>query len=66
MNKYRDRVPSEMSHVQVKRLVEALPGFDQRTKPTQEQISDVLATWKGMYDENLEKVIFDNLSSYEP
>jgi Fe-S-cluster formation regulator IscX/YfhJ len=66
MAKYPDRVPSELSDSQISKLVSKLPAFDQDSSPSQEQIRKVSLVWMKMYDDNLEKVTFDNLASYEP
>lgn len=66
MLKYPSTVPGELSTVKATKLFKSLPGFDCNQEPTVEQINRVLEKWKEAYNENLDKVMFDNLSSYEP
>lgn len=66
MNKYRSVVPSEVPLKQLKVLVRGLPGFVDTKEPTDQVLTDIRSIWQSEYDDNLEKVVFDNLSSYEP
>jgi hypothetical protein len=66
MNKYRNRVPNELTTKELDLLVKALPGFSDGEKADHFRLVIIKKAWQDAYDENMEKVISDNLSSYEP
>jgi hypothetical protein len=66
MLKNPNLVPTETSTLQLVNIVEHLRGFQRGSEATSCEISAVKSIWKEEYAENLEKVMFDNLASYEP
>ena len=66
MLKHPSLVPAETSNPQLVNIVENLRGFQKGTMATPSEITAVISLWKVEYAENLEKVMFDNLASYEP
>ena len=66
MVKYPSVVPSELSEHSLVELVRSLPGFQDQEHPEKQTVVQVSCQWSKQYAENLEMVIFSNLSSYEP
>lgn len=66
MLKYPSSVPTETSTLQLIKIVEHLRGFKKGSEATSLEITAVKSMWEEEYADNLEKVMFDNLASYEP
>lgn len=66
MSKYRNLIPNDLPHAKLATCVRSLPGFDDISEPEKETLREIRSQWQSEYEDNLEKVIFDNLSSYEP
>ncbi len=66
MNKYRSDVPKEISSKRLTSLVQTLPGFKSSNEPSMDRLNQIRLAWQIDYDENLEKVTYDHISSYEP
>lgn len=66
MSKYRKVVPTDLSVKKAVHLIRGLNGFEDGCNPEDSVIITILAEWKVSYDENLEKVTFESISSYEP
>ena len=66
MAKYPSVVPSELTLRKAEVLLKVLPGLDKSEKLTRERFDAIITEWEVAYKENLDKVMFDNLSSYEP
>lgn len=66
MMKYPSVVPGEKKVKDILTLVEKLPSFERTSSPDLSHVGKIRGMWIEAYTDNLEKVIFDNLSSYEP
>ena len=66
MRKFPNTVPSELGLHKIRNYVEALPEFIPVPEPGDEVLISIKEKWQEAYAENLERVTFDNLSSYEP
>ena len=65
MLKYPSVVPSELSVKKLKKLLEDLPGYrDVECAP--DVYEKLISEWSKAYQENLDEIMFKNLSSYEP
>lgn len=65
MSKYPSVVPTEVSVKKVKLLLIKLPGFVD-SDVGDEVYQDFLGAWSQAYQNNIEEIMFKNLSSYEP
>jgi hypothetical protein len=65
MLKYPSVVPSELTMKRLKKLLVALPGYQECDFP-QDVYEEIIATWSKAYQEKLDEIMFKNLSSYEP
>jgi hypothetical protein len=66
MAKYPSIVPTELSLRKAEVLLGNLPGLTKADELTEESFRKIVERWDLAYRENLDKVMFDNLSSYEP
>ena len=66
MMKYPSVVPGEKKVKDILTLIEKLPSFEQGSSPDLSHVGKIRGMWIEAYTDNLEKVMFDNLSSYEP
>ncbi len=66
MNKFPKTVPSETSTKKLIQLVKTLPGFKNGSECSEDQVLALRRRWQEEYDDNLDKITFENLSSYEP
>jgi len=65
MLKYPSVVPSELTMKRLKKLLVALPGYQECDFP-QDVYKEIISAWSKAYQENLDEIMFKNLSSYEP
>lgn len=66
MLKYPSVVPSELSAKKLERLVRELRGFSDDSTASKATLDSLKSLWEEAYQENLDRVMFENLSSYEP
>ncbi len=66
MIKYRNIPPNEISKSGLIKLVADIKGFVDQGEPSEVHVIAVLNLWGQEYNEQLDKVMFDNLSAYEP
>lgn len=66
MAKYPDTVPAQLSSKDLVLLVIKLPNFQGIHSPDSPTIARIVEMWAREYSENLERVTFQNVSSYEP
>ena len=66
MIKYPQTVPSELTIAKFRGLVKQLKGFSSPEDPEDCVVSSILTSWADAYSENLDKITYDNVSSYEP
>ena len=65
MVKYPSVVPTELTPKKVKVLLKELKSF-RRTDNDDKLYEEFLMSWSKAYQENLDEIMFKNLSSYEP
>jgi len=66
MAKHPAVVPTELTIKKFEQIVSTLPGIQLTEAITKMDFDRIISAWDAAYRENLEKVMFDNLSSYEP
>jgi hypothetical protein len=66
MKKYPDIVPSELKISKARKFIRDLKGLISSEEPTDEALAPILQSWDDAYRENLERITYDNVSSYEP
>lgn len=66
MLKYPSSVPAELNTQKAIKLLIKLPGLPKDFPPSTETVGKLLSKWNEAYLENLDRVMFNNLSSYEP
>ena len=65
MLRYPSTVPSELTIKRLKRLLGDLPGY-RESECSPEVYEEFIIAWDKAYRENLDDIMFKNLSSYEP
>ena len=66
MSKYPSTVPTELSRAKAVKLVHELNCISTSALPADDIIDALIRHWDEAYQENLDRVMFANLSSYEP
>jgi hypothetical protein len=66
MRKYPNISPVDLNPKKFKIMVEQLRGFHNSGICDESRVKELISEWTHRYYENVEKVTFDHLASYEP